>query len=237
MGGRYKSGTKAGAISKTGHRVVCFKGKYYPESNVVWAIHYGKWPESHISYLNGDLQDNRPENLYESSVGKNKKISRNEISIERLKFLFSYKDGNIIRNVAKPPNTKRGDVAGTLNDSGYLLVNVDGNSIRVHKIIWAIHYNEWPKLEIDHINGIRSDNRIENLRLASHSENAQNSFVRCTSRTGIKGVRLRDDTGKYHAYIQINKKIIDLGCYDKIKDAVSARKQAEIKYHPYRKLT
>lgn len=235
--GKYKARTKAGSVQISGHRVVCFRGKYYPESNVVWAIHHGEWPTGSISYFNGDLQDNRPQNLYASGGGKSQKLSEKDISIERLRFLFSYdsETGNLIRNVAKPPNTKAGDIAGHMSDQGYFLVNVDGLLIRVHRVIWAINKGKWPDNNLDHIDGIRTHNKMENLREVMQAENMQNSFVRRNSRTGIKGVRLREDTGKYHAYIQINKKMIDLGCYVSIEDAIVARKDAEIKHHPFRK--
>lgn len=72
-------------------------------------------------------------------------------------------------------------------ESGYRYVRHEGQLYRQHRVIFFLHYGYWPN-EIDHINRVRHDNRIENLRDVTHSENNQNKVVRKDSRSGIKGV-------------------------------------------------
>lgn len=234
--GKYKAGTRAGGLNKSGHRMIQVEGKYFPESNVVWALHYGAWPTGFVSNLNDDLQDNRPENLYISSPNAKVK-SETDIPIERLRFLFSYNamTGDLIRNVDKPPNGKAGDIVGTLTDGGYLKVAVDGRTIRIHRIAWAMQHGYWPIGRLDHKNRIRSANWIENLRPATSSENMQNTSLRSDNISGYKGVHFYQRAQKYRAVIQVDKKLISLGSFDRIEDAIKARKEAETLYHPYRK--
>ena len=100
-----------------------------------------------------------------------------------------------------------------------------------HRICWALHTNQ-PVTEgqcIDHINGIRDDNRACNLRLATHSENSYNRHQQKT--TIIPGVCVRK--GKFTAYIHIGKKRLHLGYYDCKEEAIAARLQAESDYNIY----
>ncbi|QHZ58617.1 hypothetical protein M655_024935 [Brevibacillus sp. NSP2.1] len=82
---------------------------------------------------------------------------------------------------------------------------------------------------IDHINGNPLDNRRNNLRVVSHQENIQNRWGANADNesTGILGVYFRKDTGKYRAIIGFNNKIIHLGTYETIEEAIAARRQAE----------
>lgn len=77
---------------------------------------------------------------------------------------------------------------GCLFDTGHLQVGVDGRMVGVHRIAWAIHYGEYPTVEIDHINGDGADNRICNLRLATSSQNNQNRRLSTRNKSGVKGV-------------------------------------------------
>ena len=84
----------------------------------------------------------------------------------------------------------------------------------------------------EHIHGAKSknDNRKENLRIATQSQNLMNTRLRKDNTSGVKGVHWRKDTHKWLATIWINKKPISLGCFENFDDAVKARKKAEEKY-------
>lgn len=113
-------------------------------------------------------------------------------------------------------NTKRiGAVARSLDVAGYVQVNLAGTMLKGHRLAWFLHYGQWPDGQIDHVNGIRSDNRIANLRCVSHQVNAQNQRNGSrSSATGLIGVYVDRRHGKpwvYRAKIQVNKRQIHLG--------------------------
>ena len=101
-------------------------------------------------------------------------------------------------------------------------------SIAMHQIILPTEDGFIP----DHIHGAKSrnDNRKENLRIATQSQNLMNTQLRKNNTSGVKGVHWRKDIEKWAATIWINKKFIALGCYEKFEDAVKARREAEEKY-------
>jgi len=102
-----------------------------------------------------------------------------------------------------------------------------------HRVAWALYYDEWPNGTIDHINGDKLDNRIENLRCVSSIENARNAALGANNTSGVVGVHLHKDTGKWTAQIRANDKTIALGLFKKKGDAIIARKAAEkvLGYH------
>ena len=95
---------------------------------------------------------------------------------------------------------------------------------KLHRIIMCI---EDPKVEVDHINHNQSDNRKSNLRICSRRENARNTRVQKNNTTGYKGVSFRKDTKRYSARIEFNKKVINLGCFKTLEEALIERLKAE----------
>lgn len=100
-----------------------------------------------------------------------------------------------------------------------LTVEVDGVRMLVSRVVWAMHYGEWPDKYVDHKNRDRSDNRIANLRLATHQQNLANCGVRKHNKLGVKGVSL--ERGKYRAKISVNGRSINLGLFSTLQDAHS----------------
>lgn len=88
-----------------------------------------------------------------------------------------------------------------------------------------------PALQIDHINGNGLDNRRCNLRFATASENARNRKVRADSASGIKGVRIHPQTGKWNAHIAVHGKRRSLGCFLDKESAVAAYAKASAERH------
>ena len=234
--GRFKAGSRAGCTDKnSGARITYLDGKYYQEHILIWTLLKGNPPTNVIRHTDGNLGNNKITNLYEESPLRNKRVSR--LTIKRIKEVLNYspETGVLTWKVSPRNRTRVGDIAGTLNESGYLFVCIDGLKIRAHRAAWGIYYGNLPEGFIDHINGVRDDNRICNLRLATKSLNSQNSFIRNDNKTGVKGVHFRKDTEKFSASIQIDGKTYYLGCYSCLEDARAARLLAEKKFHLYRK--
>jgi HNH endonuclease/AP2 domain len=115
---------------------------------------------------------------------------------------------------------------------GYLCGAICGERVLAHRVVWALTYGEWPQGEIDHINGDRTDNRIENLRLVSGAENQRNKKRYTRNKSGVAGVSWHASTGKWQAQINVAGRQVHLGIFDRIEDAAAARKAAE-QQHDY----
>ena len=115
-----------------------------------------------------------------------------------------------------------------LAKTGYRSGNILCNGFLAHRVIWAIVFQRWPTDILDHINGIRCDNRIENLREATKKINGRNSKLHSNNTTGVNGVyRCRD---RWTAQINTDDKTIHLGVFDTLKSATEARLAANEKY-------
>jgi len=147
----------------------------------------------------------------------------------RLNELFVYDNGKLFNRIGRKKAPK-GQEAGTFcKDIGYRKVHFDGQIYYTHRLIWKLLYGEDP-LEIDHINGNRSDNRITNLRSVPHYENMRNTKKMSNNSSGVMGIYWLKDRSKWRA--SIGREL--LGDFDKLEDAAAARKQAEKEYgyHP-----
>jgi hypothetical protein len=101
--------------------------------------------------------------------------------------------------------------AGTPHNRGYRQILVDARRYLSHRLAWLYTFGVWPD-EVDHINGVKDDNRIANLRDVSHAQNQRNMKLRKDSSTGIKNV-FQTDGGKWCAYITLNGKRKHLGTF------------------------
>lgn len=121
---------------------------------------------------------------------------------------------------------------GCIGAQGYYKATFFKVSFYAHRVAWAIHYGEIPSLEIDHINRDRSDNRIENLRLADRLSNAKNQTAHRDSRTGVKGViRCRTKKTRFSAHLMVDGKRINLGRFNDLDSARRAYLDAAKKHH------
>jgi len=152
------------------------------------------------------------------------------ITQDLVKKLFHYKDGQLIRLVALSIKSKVGDIVGFLNDNGYLMVGIGYRSYRIHRLIWLYHYGYLPKY-LDHINGIRDDNRIENLRECTISQNGCNSKKRSDCSSKHKGVSWCKERRLWEAYIDINKKRTRLGRFWDKETAAQVVRIERVKLH------
>lgn len=114
--------------------------------------------------------------------------------------------------------------AGSCNSNDYRRLYVCGDFFQAHRICWALYYGEDPAPNIiDHKNGVRNDNRISNLRIATESENNINRPLQRNSTTGYRGVAYHKQSRKWQAYINIEGKRHFLGLYISIEGAIAAR--------------
>ena len=116
------------------------------------------------------------------------------------------------------------------NGTGYRSGSVGGVLLRSHRVAWAIYYGKWPEKQLDHINGIKSDNRLDNLREVSNQENQRNMPVRKNNSSGVNGVRWHKGAEKWVAFIVVDRKSLHLGSFDTIEEAAKARQEANKKY-------
>lgn len=150
----------------------------------------------------------------------------------RLKELLHYNraTGRFTRKVAACNRVKIGSEAGYLRPDGYVQLYVGSNRHYAHCVAWLYMTGEWPPEKIDHINGVRDDNRFDNLRAVSHQDNARNQKIPITNSSGVMGVSWHKRIKKWNAYIRVDGKLIHIGYFDNLCDASVARKQAEIEH-------
>jgi hypothetical protein len=127
---------------------------------------------------------------------------------------------------------KIGDKAGNLRSDGYMQLKIYSVNYFMHRIIWAYYYSVIPNnLEIDHIDGNKANNMIENLRLATRSQNnSNNKRAHRNSKSNILGVHWHKARSKWVALIGKNNKDFHLGYFVNQEDAIAARKAAELQH-------
>ena len=148
----------------------------------------------------------------------------------RFNFVYDPTTGLFTRRV-KAGVQRVGDVAGYRTGLGYICIEISGKQWRAHVLAFIYMTGRFPAEAVDHINRDGLDNRWENLREATHSQNSTNRSVRVTSASGITGVYFRKDNKTWQADITVNKVRKSLGSFATKDQAVAARKIAEAKYH------
>ena len=158
-----------------------------------------------------------------------KTFSHHQIS--QFRELITYDPKTGLLKWAKDHNcVKAGSLAGGL-DQGYIRIQIHSQRIKSHRLAWVLFYGQNPNGIIDHVNGDRSDNRIENLRIANFEGNSRNSKRPTSNKSGVKGVSWVNRRSKWVAQIKVSGKSVHLGYFDKMKDAQSAYIQGGLKYH------
>ena len=159
-----------------------------------------------------------------------------ELTQERLKHLLHYDPdtGGFTRLVRTSNSVKIGDVFfGCPGGYGYLLISVDTKLYKAHRLAWLYVHGAWPDSDIDHINGIRDDNRWGNLREATRSENMQNQTLSKKNTSGEAGVSWDKQSRKWAATITFNRRTIHLGRFSDKLDAAAAYAKAKAEIHPF----
>ncbi len=148
-----------------------------------------------------------------------------KITIEELHRLFSYDpETGVLRH-------RISGSVGSRHHHGYVQFTVGGTTNLAHRIAWEIHYGPWPPDCIDHVNGIRDDNRISNLRLATVQQNCFNRSQPISKTSGVRGVSWSKSRKKWYAQIKRFYKSYSLGYYDSIEEASVAYRKAAMEFH------
>ena len=158
-----------------------------------------------------------------------------ELTVDLLNHLFEYdkETGNLIWKIkpsSRGHSVKAGDIAGTLKSHGYLCVGINYNSYRAHRLIFLMHKGYLPKT-IDHINGDKLDNRIENLRAATIGQNQHNRKTNANNTSGYKGVCWNKAQKKWTARITLERKNIHLGYFANVEEAAEVVRKAREELH------
>ena len=158
----------------------------------------------------------------------------NDLTADYARTLFNYnpETGDLVWRVARG-RSRIGVVAGTKTADGYMRVKINGVSYLVHRLVWLIHRGQWPADQIDHINGDRAFNRIENLREATRAENLQNRVNTRGSSSRFLGVCWHAQHGKWEARININGRSVHLGIYRTEECAAAAYAEAKSILHVF----
>lgn len=130
----------------------------------------------------------------------------NPHSIQELAKAFSYDPATgVVKAKLDRGKMRAGCPVGSPHNMGYLKVNYAGQSYLLHRLIWAISFGRWPNGVLDHKDGDKKNNKLNNLREATASQNARNVKKHVDNQSGYKGVRLDKRTGKYLARIWLRK--------------------------------
>jgi len=157
---------------------------------------------------------------------------------ERLKELLHYcPETGVFTRIARIQSINIGDIAGGVTSYGYWSILIDYKHYQAHRLAWIYVNGMWPKDYIDHINGIKNDNRIINLREANKSQNGQNKKkAHKNTSTGLLGASFHKITGKYASQIKVNGKSKHLGLFKTPQDAHQAYLTAKRQLHEFNTL-
>jgi len=132
-------------------------------------------------------------------------------------------------------NTKwAGKNAGCTDSRGYWVVSIAGAPTKMaHRIIWEMHHGPIPEgMDIDHVNGNPSDNRLDNLRISQVHQNLSNRVAQRNNQLGLKGVsKHKRGSGRYVSQITVNGRYVYVGCFPTKGGAAVAYAKASLRYH------
>jgi len=149
------------------------------------------------------------------------------------RFSYDRETGFVFRKLAISRSTKVGDKVGSINGGGYLYSGIGCKRYRLHRLIWLMETGEMPEYSIDHINGIKTDNRWCNLRECTHSQNMSNRGLSSRNTVGFKGVSPAKSSkiNPFMAQLRHKKETIYLGYFKTAQLAHEAYTEASKKYH------
>jgi hypothetical protein len=153
-------------------------------------------------------------------------------------FTWKYRNLDTFKSIfrAKTWNTRYAyKETGCITKDGYLTIRIDDKAHYAHRLAWIYIYGKSPKKHIDHINGIRTDNRIENLREADSSENLQNQRKGHpdSKYSKLLGVSFHKRDKKYVSQIKTNGSHKNLGYFNTEEEAYNAYLKAKHQLHPF----
>lgn len=159
------------------------------------------------------------------------------IPVERLRERLYFDDLGILRwrRCASMPKQWNSVWPGreaftAIDGKGYRHGSIDGCYVRLHRVVWALAYGSWPAGDLDHVNGDRLDNRLDNLREVCGSANQRNAKRRADNTSGATGVSWYKPTGRWRATVCLQGRNTHLGYFDNFEDALAARRKADVEF-------
>lgn len=152
---------------------------------------------------------------------------------ERLKEVLDYNPETglfYLKSMIQKSKFKVGDVIGRTNGKGYVILTIDSLCYRAHRVAWFYTYGEWPIGMIDHINGVKDDNRLVNLRDVSASVNSQN-IKTSKSNNKLSKLGVFKHRKKFQAQIMVEGKQLYLGTFNTLEEAHNAYLAAKRQHH------
>ena len=233
---RRKAGDRAGSLTNK-NWYVNFNGGAIPVSRVVWCFETGEFPKHPIRFIDGNPDNTKFDNLMETCSHKEANYSSRASgktkllpSLDRLNYLFYYdaESGRLVNKVSRGVS-KVGDSPGYISVLNTKNVMVDGVLYLEHRLIWYMLKGRDAKL-LDHIDRDPTNNRVENLREATKSQNGANSTSRAKRfLPGVKVIKGREGHKRpYTAYIGYEGKQIHLGYFGTEEEAHEIHKQAHL---------
>ena len=210
-------------------KTVTIDGIKYSTARLVYSFYRKDPGDDELVYLDGNRGNIAVGNL---ELSHNIERVPSKVTCSYLRKIFNYDKNTGILTWKEQPvfgrtTVKLGEVVGYHNARGYLEIRLCNKTHRSHRIIWLMVYKKWPTHVIDHINGIKDDNRISNLRDVPQEHNVQNGTYK--SATGTTGVTKRGS--KYEARISVDNKCIYLGSSTVKSEAIKMAVDARKKYH------
>lgn len=160
---------------------------------------------------------------------------QDKLTAERVRELFHYdpQTGVFTRRVSRQgQHGKVGAIAGGIKPSGYRVIWIGANFM-AHRLAWLYVYGKWPAGQVDHINRVRDDNRIANLRVVTHAQNMENRKVQRNNTSGYTGVYPDRGGRRWQARISSNGKWLYLGYFKTPELAYAAYCKAAAKLHTH----
>lgn len=122
-----------------------------------------------------------------------------------------------------------GQPAGHWMQTGYRCIEIDGEKLLAHRVAWLLQTGQWPTYTIDHRDGDSRNNRWDNLREATQRENSFNRSIQSNCKSGVQGVRKKRN--KWHAYVSVAGRQINLGVFASLEEAAEARREGALRHH------
>lgn len=223
-----RAGDPAGYINRYGYHMIGIQGDEYRASRLAWLYCHGEHPPTKLTHLDGDPANHRIANLSLQGL-------RQKPTAERVRQLLGYDENSGVFTWKICPSSKalEGEAAGAADLAGYWVLCIDGTRQHAHRIAWLYVHGEWPKRVIDHINGDRADNRIENLRDVPHAHNIQNvkRAAKSNKNSSLLGAHWFPRRGKWKSSIRANGKTYHLGYFNSDEEAHRAYVTAKRKLH------
>lgn len=148
--------------------------------------------QDRISINGKEYRYGRLKDLYLNNIPYKTSLTQisSPITIEQLRKILQYDADTGLFTWIEPrqPTTKIGDLAGSIENTGYISIRLGGTSYLAHRLAWFYCFGEWPTAYIDHIDRDKTNNALDNLREASAHENQRNRGINKNNTSGYIGV-------------------------------------------------